>query len=105
MQPLPSAAAALDPENRIRFFLLEKKTELHLQLLRAASAGEKFFRLRRHFLDFRDNPPQCLLQRDEFIAVLFEKLAAVLECEPAVALREQGKEKRRALAQALDSAG
>src|ERR1041385_9510145 len=83
-----SAAAALDPENSVFGIRFQQKAELHLKFLRAAAKVEDFLALRRQAFEFGSQALQAILQGDKLITVFFQKFAPVIECEPAIALRQ-----------------
>ena len=102
---ISSAAPALDPEHGVAVFGFHQEAELHLQLLRAPREVENFLGLRWQVLQFRSQAGERLLQSQELVAVFFHELAPVLECETALARRQQGKEEHRPLTHALQRAG
>ena len=102
--PVTAAAPSLDPEDGITIFRFHQEGELYLQFLRAPGEVEDFLRLCGQILQIGTQSGERLLQSQEFVAVFLHQLTPVFESETAIAGRQQGKEERRPLAQALQRA-
>src|SRR5579863_8268748 len=95
-----SSAAALDPENGVAIVGLHRETKLHLDFLSAPHAVKNFFRLLRQAFEFACKASQRLIEREELIAIFFQKFGAGFEGEAAFARGKQREEKLRSLAEA-----
>ena len=102
---LASTAAALDPENGVAIVGFHGEAELHLEFLSAPHEVENFLGLLRQAFQFARQASQRLIERQELIAVFFQKFAAGFEGKASFARRQQREEELRPLAQTAQRSG
>src|SRR5208283_2915085 len=93
-----------DPEDRVRVFVLHHEAELNLQLLRPPREREYIVRLLREAFELGREPRQRMIEREEFVAIFFQKFAARVEGNAPFVRRQQREEQLRTLAQRLNRA-
>src|SRR6516164_587144 len=77
--PFPVAAtppSTLDPEHCVAIFRFKSESQLHLNLLCAADKVEDLLGLLLQAFQFARKSRQRLVERDEFVPVLLQKLAS-----------------------------
>ncbi len=103
MPAVPASPRRSIQNTVLRFWSSRMKPKLHAQLFHPARQRMNFVRLVGNGLQFGVQMQQGILQTEIFVAILFQKLGAVLEGEAALA-RRQRAQRRTASARRTDAA-
>src|SRR5579864_2617240 len=102
MRFFASAAAPLDPEHGILVFIFQQESQLYVEFLRTSDKTKNLFRFGCQVFQLGSDARQSLPKSKEFIAIFFQELTAIFKRKPAIAFRQQRKEKSRSFPQALN---
>ena len=90
-----ASPATLNPEHGVSIVRFQREPKLHLNLLRPADEVKNLFWLLLQAFEFPRQPCECLVQRNEFVTIFFQKFAARLERKAAVRAGEERKKELR----------
>src|SRR5258708_37269914 len=94
-----STAPPLDPEDGVAVLRFEDEGDRNPYLFRPPTELEDLVRLLTDLLQLPDDARERIHHRDVFISVLFEELAAVIECKTSLAGWHKPEEELRSFSQ------
>src|ERR1022692_1072964 len=93
-----ASGAAFDPENDVALGRFQNESQIDAQLFHPSGQSVNFVGLVGNGLQLGVKVQQRILQAKILVAIFFQKLRAVLECETAFARRQQREEELRTVA-------